>query len=83
MLAVFKRQQFEGSGSEKTELRGSKHQQLYARNNEKRESLDKFENEGEGEVIRYVPLLFIALPQKESNCLTDMGEETKSLNHLI
>ncbi len=47
-------------------------------------SLNEYEDEGEN--VGYVPLLFVAsppLPQKESNRLTDMGEETRSLNHLV
>ena len=55
------------------------------RDNKKRESLDDFEGEGEGENIGYVPLLFVANPplQKKSDRLTDFGEGTRSLNHLV
>lgn len=53
---------------------------------EKRQELDKYEGEDEGENERYVFFPFIApllLSQKESNRLTDLGENTKSLNHLV
>ncbi len=79
--ALLKRQQFEDSGSDETEPRGSKCQRLDVHDNEKGEGLDEFE--GEREDIGYVPLLFVAPPQKESNCPTNMGKETRSLNHLV
>ncbi len=62
---ILKHQRFKDSGSDKTELRGSKYQQLDTCHNEEGESLNKFEDEGEGEDIGYVPLPFIALLQKE------------------
>ncbi len=53
--------------------------------NEEGQSLDEYEVKGEGEDIRYILLPFVALspPQKKSNRLIDMGEGTKSLNHLV
>ena len=65
------------------ESRGSKCQRLYMHDNKEKKSLDKFKGEGKREDIEYVFLLFIALLQKESNRLTDMGKRTKSLNHLV
>ena len=62
MLAVFKRQQFEDSKSEKMEPRGSKRQQLYAYGNKEGEGFDEFEDEGEGEIIRYILFSFIIPP---------------------
>ncbi len=82
-VVVLKRQRFEDSGSDVTEPRGSKRQRLDARDDEEGEDLDEFESEGEREDIGYVPLPFVAPPQKESNRPTDMGEGTKSLNHLV
>ncbi len=81
--AVLKRQQFEHSGSDETELRGSKRQRLDLRDDEVGEGLDKFESEDEGEDIGYVLFPFIAPPRKESNRLTDIGEGTRSLNYLV
>ena len=80
---VVKCQQFENSGSEEIEPRGSKCRQLYAHGNEKEKSLDKFESEGKEEVIGYVPLSFVIFSQKESNRSTDMGKRTRSLNYLV
>ncbi len=80
---MLKRQQFEDSGSNKTEPKSSKRQQLDSHDDEEGEGLDKFESEGEGKDIRYVPLPFVAPPQKESNRPTDMGKGTRSLNHLV
>ena len=53
--------------------------------NEKGQSLDEYEDVDDGDDIGYVPLLFVAvLPlRKELNHLTDMGERTRSLNHLV
>ena len=83
MSAVLKRQQCKNSGSKKTEPRGSKCQRLYTRGDEEWKGLDKFESEGEAKIIGYVSFSLVALFRKESNRLTDMGEGTKSLNHLI
>ena len=83
MPAVLKRQQFKDGGSDEMDPRGSKCQRLDLRDNEEEEGLDKFESEGKEKNIGYVPLSFIALPQKESNRLTDMGKGTRSLNHLV
>ena len=82
--ALLKRQQFEESGSDETESKGSKCQHLDERDNKERNSLDK--DEGEIEGARYVPPPFIPLlplPQKVSNRLSDLGEGTRSLNHLV
>ncbi len=54
--------------------------------NEEGQSLDKYESEGEGEDVGYVPFPFVTPPpppQKKSNRPTDMGKGTKSLNHLV
>ncbi len=80
---MLKCQRFKDSGSDKTELRGSKCQQLDLHDNEEEEGLDKFKDEGEGENIGYVSLPFIAPPQKESNYLIDIGKGIRSLNHLV
>lgn len=64
----------------------SKRQCVNMHNNEKRQSLDKYEGENKGEDIRYVLFLFItplSSSQKKSNRLTDMGKRIKSPNHLI
>lgn len=47
--------------------------------------MDKYEDEGEGEDVRYILSPFITLfpSQKKSNHLIDMGKRTKSLNHLV
>lgn len=50
--------------------------------------MDEYESESEGKEdnVRYFFLLFVAFPflfRKESNRLTNMGEITKNLNHLI
>ena len=71
--AVLKRQQFDDGGSNEMEPRGSKRQRLDLRDNEEEEGLNKFEDEGEGKRIGYVPLLFIAPPQKESIRATEMS----------
>ncbi len=63
--------------------RSSKRQRLDSCDDEEGEGLDEFEGESEGEDIGYVPLPFVAPPEKESNRPTDMGEETRSLNHLV
>ncbi len=65
------------------EPRGLKRQRLDAREDEEGEGLDEFEGEGEGKDIGYVPLPFVALSQNGSNRPTDIGEGTKSLNHLV
>ena len=65
------------------EPRGLKRQRLDSYDNEEDEGLDKFEGESEKEGIGYILLLFVALLQKESNHLTDMGKGIRSLNHLI
>ena len=58
---MLKRQRFEDSRSDETELKSSKHQELYARDNEKEENLDKFKGKGEEEDIGYVLSFFIIL----------------------
>ena len=50
---------------------------------QKEESLDKFENKSEKEGIGYVFFPFVALPQKKSNHMTDMGQRIRNLNHLV
>ncbi len=66
-----------------TELRGSKCQRLDACDDEEEEGLDEFEGESEREDIGYVPLPFVAPPQKELNRPTDISEGTRSLNYLV
>ncbi len=61
------------------EPRGLKRQRLDARDDEEGEGLDEFE----GEDIGYVPLPFVAPLRNGSNRPTDMGEGTRSLNHLV
>ena len=84
MLAVLKCQQFEDNKSDKTELKGSKCQRLDKCDNEEGNNLDKNEDKIKG--IKYVSLHFVLLlffPQKVSNRPSDLGERTKSLNHLV
>ena len=80
---MLKRKQFEDSKNDKTELRGSKYQQLYIHDNEEEESLNKFESKNKREDIGYILLLFISFAQKKSNPLTDINTGTKNLNHLL
>ena len=80
---MLKRQQFKDSKSDEIEPRGSKRQRLDLRNNEEEEGLDKFEGVNERKNIGYVPLLFVAPSQKESNRLTNMSEGTRNLNYFI
>ena len=91
-LTILKRQQFEDSGSDKTEPRRSKCQRLDEHNNKKKNGLDDEkengldEDEGEIEGGRYIPLLFVSLsllPQKLLNRPSDLGKGTKSLNHIV
>lgn len=82
--ALLKRQRFEESGSDETEPKGSKRQRLDERDDEEGNSLD--EDEGEIEGARYVPPPFVPLPplpRKVSNRPSDLGEGTRSLNHLV
>ena len=58
--ALLKCQQFEESGSDKTEPKGSKRQRLDERDNEEENSLD--EDEGEIEGARYIPPPFVPPP---------------------
>ena len=85
IAAVLNRQQFKDSESEETEPRVLKRQRVGVHDNEKKQNLDEYEDEDERKDIGYVPLPFIAPlpPQKESNRPTDIGERTKSLNHLV
>ena len=53
------------------------------RGNDEGEGLNKFEDKNKGKVVGYVIFPFIIPPQKESNCLIDMGKKTKNVNHLI
>lgn len=80
---MLQHQQFEDSESNKTQLRSSKYQQLYIRNDEEGESLDKFESEDRGKNIGYVLFFLIALSQKKLNRPTDIIKRTKNLNYLV
>ncbi len=83
---VLEREQFENSVSKKTKPRVSKCQCMGMHDDEKGQSLDKYDGKGEGKDIRYVPFPFIAplsLPQKESNRPTDISKGIRSLNHLV
>ncbi len=51
--------------------------------NEEAEDLDEFKGKGKGKDIGYVPLPFVTLSQKESNCLTDIDKEIRSPNHFV
>ena len=82
--ALLKRQRFEESGSDETEPKRLKRQRLDERDDEEGNSLD--EDEGEIEGARYVLfpfVLLLLLPQKVSNCPSDLGEKIRSLNHLV
>ena len=84
MLAVLKCQQFKKSGSDKTELKGSKRQRLDKRDDEKENSLDKDDDKIKS--TRYIPpsfVLFSPLFRKVLNCSSDLGKGTRSLNYLI
>ena len=92
MLAVFKRQWFKNSRSDKMKPRGSKYQRLDECDNEEENGLDDEEengldkNEGEIESDRYVLPPFVPLflfPQKVSNRLSDLGERIKSLEYIV
>ena len=82
--ALLKRQRFKEGGSDETEPKGSKRQRLDECDDEEGNSLDEDEDEMEG--ARYVPPPFVplpSLPQKVSNCPSDLGKGTRSLNHLV
>ncbi len=83
MVMVLKRQRFEDSKSEETEPKVPKHQRMGMHNDKERLSLDKYKDERKN--VKYVPLPFVAPspPRKESNRPTDMGKQTKNLNHLV
>ncbi len=81
--AVLKHQQLKDSRSDETKTRGSKRQRLNLHHNEEDEGLDELEGEDKGEDIGYVPFPFVTLPQNGSNRSTNMGERTRSLNHLV
>ena len=81
---MFKRQQFKDNESDETESSVSKCQRLHVHDNEKGQGLDKYKGECKDE--KYVLFPFITPPcppQKELYCPTDLGEGTKSLNHLV
>lgn len=83
-LAVLKHLQFGDNINDKMKLGESKRQHLDEQNNKERNSLDK--DESEIKDVRYILSPFISLfPlfQKESNRLSNLGKETRSLNHLI
>lgn len=68
MLLILKREKLKDNRSNKMESKGSKCQQLDIYNNKERKDLDKFEDEGKGENIRYISFLFVNIPffsQKE------------------
>lgn len=82
---MLKPQQFEDSESDMMELKVSKYQRIDERDNEE-ENSSSYKYKDKIEVTKYISSLFIALfflPQKESNRPSELGEETKSRNHLI
>lgn len=70
-------QQFQDSKSDETKSKGSKCQWLNTRDNKKGEDLNKFESEDMRKDIIYIPFPFVAHPQKESNCSTNMSKGTR------
>ncbi len=62
-----------------------KQQHVGVHDDAKWQSLNKYEDEGEGKDIRYISLPFVALlpPRNESNHLTDMGKRTRNLNYYV
>ena len=81
--AMLKHPQFEDSGSDEIELRGSKCQRLHEHNKEEANGLD--ENEGEIKSARYIspPFIPLSLLQKVLNHLSDLDKGTKSLNYFV
>ena len=62
----------------------TKRQQLDKCNNKEKQELNKNKSEFEGDrFILFPPLALPLLPQKESNCPSDLGKRTKSLNHFV
>lgn len=80
---MLKYQKFKNGGYDKIKPRGSNYQQLYVHDNEKRESLYQFEDEGKRKNIRYDLLSSVTPPQKELHCPTNIGKKIKSLKHLV
>ena len=80
---MFKCQKFEDDKSDETEPRDLKCKRLDLRDNKKGKGLDKFEDKGEGENIRFIPFLFVVPLYKESNCPTNMCKKRKSLNYFV
>ena len=90
--ALLKHHQFEDSGSDKIELRGSRYQYLDERDNEEGNDLDDKEGNGldeyEGEIEgdRYVPSPFVPLSplfRKVSNRWSDLGKRIRSLKYIV
>lgn len=54
-------------------------------NNENRQGLDKYVDEGKKKDIKYVSLLFLAFfpLKKSSKCPTDIDNRTRSLNYIV
>lgn len=61
-----------------------KYELFNKRDNEKRQSLTKYERDSDGKkYISFSTIILTFLLQKESNHILDLSKETKSLNHLI
>lgn len=81
---MLKCQCFEDNETNKTATKTNQWWQLDKRDNKEVQDLDGYEIEVEGN--GYVSLLFIILfplPQKKSNYLSDLDEETRSLSYLV
>ena len=74
---MLKCHRFKDSGSDVTEPKASKREQMDKHDNEEGQGLDEYQ----GKDDRYVPLP--PCSQKESNRLTHLGKRIKSLNHLV
>ena len=80
---MLKRQRFEDSERNATELRASKRPCIDENDNKEGQGSNKYQdrNKYQGSDGRYVPLPLRL--QKELNHSTDLGKETKSLNYLV
>ena len=81
---MLKRQRFEDNESDETESSVSKCPRLDVYDNKEGQGLEEYEGESEGERYVLFPLIAPHPPlQRESNRPTDLGEGTRSLNHLV